>query len=312
MAIAVIALWPYVQRSGNDSFRRSLGTVSRYAATPWSYLTTTVRLHYDTWSHRIYDTLSGEALFPGVIALALCGVACAARGGIARRGERSTLFAIVVVGIVLSLGPTTPIYAWVHMLPLMDGIRAAARFGYLALFAVAGLAGIGLAYLRRRHPRRARALSLLLLILVTLEAFHGPLPFDRYDGIPPIYRPLAADPEPGGILELPIFSGPEFHANAVYMLSSTTHWRPLVNGYSGYRPEGFDRLAEVVGAFPAERAIRRLREIGVRYVVVHVDAFRDTSRARYILRNTPERRDVRLVAAVGDDRLYVIAPAVAP
>ena len=312
LATAVIVLWPYVQMRGDDYFRRSLDTVSLYAATPWSYLTTTARFHYDTWSHHVYNTLSAQVLFPGVIALVLCGVACAARSGIGRRGGRPMLIAIAVVGVVLSLGPATPIYTWLYALPPMQGIRAVARFGYLVLFAVAGLAGIGLAHLRRRYPRRARALSLLLLLLVTLEAFHGPLPFDRYDGVSAIYRPLAADPEPGGVLELPIFSGPAFHANAGYMLSSTTHWRPLVNGYSGHRPEGFDRLAEVVGAFPAERAVRRLREIGVRYVVVHLDAFPNTRHARTILRDAPGRRDVRLVAAVGRDRLYVIDPAGEP
>ncbi len=312
LALAVIVLWPYLQMSGDDSFRRSLDAVSFYAATPWSYLTTTARLHFDAWSHRIYNTLSTEALFPGIIALGLCGVACAGRGAVTRYTGRPTLIAIAVVGVVLSLGPATPVYTWVYALPPVQGIRVAARFGYLVLFAVAGLAGIGLVQLRRRYPRRARVLSLLLLLLVTIEAFHGPLPFDPYDGVSAIYRPIAADPEPGGVLELPIFSGSGFHANAGYMLSSTTHWRPLVNGYSGRRPEGFDRLAEVVGAFPAEHAVQRLREIGVRYVVVHLRAFRNTRRARYILRNTPERRDVQLVASVGDDRLYVITPAGKP
>ena len=312
LALAVVLLWPYAQMRGDDSFRRSLDAVSLYAATPWSYLTTTARLHYDTWSHRIYNTRSVEVLFPGVIALALSGVACAARGRIGRGAGRPMLIAIAVVGVVLSLGPATPIYEWVYALPPMQGIRAAARFGYLVLFAVAGLAGLGLARLRRRYPGRARALSLLALLLVTIEAFHGPLPFDRYDGISAIYQPIAADPEPGGVLELPIFSGPAFHANAVYMLSSTAHWRPLVNGYSGRRPEGFDRLAEVVGAFPAKRALRRLREIDVRYVVVHLDAFPDTRHAHVILRDTSGRRDVRLVAAIGDDRLYVIDPVGEP
>ena len=50
----------------------------------------------------------------------------------------------------------------------------------------------------------------------------------------------------------------------------------------------------------------------MRYVVVHLDAFPDTRRAHVMLRDTSGRRDVRLVAAIGDDRLYVIDPVGEP
>ena len=35
-----------------------------------------------------------------------------------------------------------------------------------------------------------------------LEAVHAPMPYVPYKGIPAIYQPIAADPEPFAVLEL--------------------------------------------------------------------------------------------------------------
>ncbi|HAK56219.1 MAG TPA: hypothetical protein DCP38_12180, partial [Acidobacteria bacterium] len=141
LVIATAMLWPYRQVRVQEDFRRPLRIVEMYAASPWSYLSTTARLHYRTWSHRVFGERTTEALFPGFVALALSGVALGVRRRTQTAGRRRMLVAIAAVGFVLSLGTMTPLYAWVyHVVPPMQGIRAAARFGYLVLFAVAALA----------------------------------------------------------------------------------------------------------------------------------------------------------------------------
>jgi hypothetical protein len=141
LVIATAMLWPYRQVRVQEDFRRPLRIVEMYAASPWSYLSTTARLHYRTWSHRVFGERTTEALFPGFVALALSGVALGVRRRTQTAGRRRMLVAIAAVGFVLSLGTMTPLYAWVyHVVPPMQGIRAAARFGYLVLFTVAALA----------------------------------------------------------------------------------------------------------------------------------------------------------------------------
>ncbi len=307
LSVGLIVLWPYVELQTDDYFQRPLDGIATNATSPWSYLTTTARLHYALWSHHIFQRLSTEALFPGVMALALCAAACARSRDAMLSTRRRMLVAIAAVGFVLSLGSSTPVYEWAFHLPLMSGIRAAGRFGFLVLLAVSALAGLGLARLRPRWTGVWRlAAPIILLGAVTGEAYHGPLPFERYAGVPAIYGPLAADPQPGAVLELPIFGGPAFHLNAPYVLASTTHWRPLINGYSGYRPDGYDRMAEIVGAFPADAALDRLRTLGVRYVVVHGAGYREHDPARFaaIVASAAQRPELRLVAVDGDDRLY--------
>ncbi len=69
------------------------------------------------------------------------------------------MVAIAIVGVALSFGPALPGYPWLHAhVPLLQGIRAAARWGFLMLTAVAMLAGFTVAGLAA-HPRHVRLLA---------------------------------------------------------------------------------------------------------------------------------------------------------
>jgi hypothetical protein len=60
-------------------------------------------------------------------------------------------------------------------------------------------------------------------------------------------------------------------AQARYMLDSTRHWKPMLNGYSGFRPQSFYDTAEAVQTFPAPQSIAWLQGRGVTHVFVHLD-----------------------------------------
>ena len=306
VVVAAAVLWPYRQMRVEEGLRRELHSVDMYSASPWSYVTTTARLHYDAWSHRIFRHRTEEVLFPGATALGLCGVALVIRRRTLGAGRRRMLVAIAAVGFVMSLGTTTPVYAWAyHLFPPMQGMRAAARFGYLVLFAVAALAGIGVAEIRHRLSRRwAGAIAIGAFALVGVEALHTPLPFERFDGIPGIYRLIAQDPDPVGVVDLPVFAGAVFHRNASYMLASTQHWKPLLNGYSGARPAGFDETAQLMNTFPSSGSVERLRQLGVRYVLVHLDLYRDRDRGEKVVSDIADVSDLELLAVHGNDQLY--------
>ena len=53
------------------------------------------------------------------------------------------------------------------------------------------------------------------------------------------------------------------------MYWSTTHWHPLVNGFSGYIPPDYEETAALMRTFPDDDAIERLRRLGVKYILVH-------------------------------------------
>ena len=234
LVVAMAILWPYQHLRREQGFVRLLDDVpTSLSAASGNYLSTAARIHFATWSARYYDS-AAESLFPGIVALALAGIALCARQRVAPRGVRRMLVGIGVAGFVMSLGLATPIYGWVyHLLPPLRGLRAVERFGILVVFAVAALAGLGLAQLRRQFPRWRDPLAVTVLAFVTLEAYHGPIPYVRTEETAPIYRILEAERESGAIVELPIYSGELLPLNGPYLVASTANWRPVVNGFSG-------------------------------------------------------------------------------
>jgi hypothetical protein len=52
------------------------------------------------------------------------------------------------------------------------------------------------------------------------------------------------------------------------MLDGVAHWRPLVNGDSGFMPRPYSRAMELLNGPPSEEALRFLRAVGVNQVVM--------------------------------------------
>ena len=276
-----------------------------------SYVTSSARLHYESWSSGLFqETLGRDPLFPGVVALALAALGFAARG-VAPGRVRPMLLVVVGLGGLLSLGPLTPVFGWAYeFIPPIQSLRAHSRFGILVVFAVAALAGLGLAALRARSALPSRTvLTIGLLAAATVESIHGPARYQPVAYEPPIHRALRAV-EPGPIVEFPFhFRGGRNHLNAWYLLASTAHWRPMVAGFGNFRPPGYDDLAQIVSTFPSVLATARLWALDVDYAVVHTARHRRPRRILTTLEQARSRSDIGLAAEVGSDRLYRIRAA---
>jgi hypothetical protein len=87
------------------------------------------------------------------------------------------------------------------------------------------------------------------------------------------------------------------------VLASTAHWRPLMNGYSGYTPASYQRYADAFWYFPQDWAIQAMKDAGVTHVVVHAARF---ARDRQDVLPALEKRPDFELMAIGDEgiRLY--------
>ncbi len=203
-------------------------------------------------------------LFPGVVivGLALTGVW---RGW--RRDMRPTVMlgcALVIVGIVLSLGPegVRPLYAWLYDTVYgLQAIRAPARFAIVAMLGLGLLAALGV----REIPAKIPVLTLGLVAAMAVEYANVPLALAP---APPretaVGQWLRHEPAPGAVLHLPLTIDIE---NTPFMVQSLEHWRPIVNGYSGLRPTFFPALVDSLSSLPEPDALATLKELEVRFVV---------------------------------------------
>jgi hypothetical protein len=131
---------------------------------------------------------------------------------------------------------------------------------------------------------------------------------------PPVYRWLAAQPGRDAVVHLPMLDvyglerRPAFH-ESIYMVYSTLHWKPLVNGYAGIEPRRYVQLRELLRAFPSPESLGALRAAGTRYVVVHRRGYGPNQWERLEAR-MPQAlsSSLRELAVLGTDTVYELLP----
>jgi hypothetical protein len=257
-----------------------------------------------------------------VIALAIAGLL---------RGEarhRRLLALAALLFLVLSLGPLLHVagvtrffgrvillpQAIMQVLPIVSAARVPARYLAVAMLPLAMLAAIGLARLAASPAGgRRRLLPALLVALVVIEYWNGPLETSRADAPPPYIAIIRADPADVAVLDLPLRVSEDpaewwraidpdtrgwyqtlHHKRAVYGPISHTalrrsHYEALL---------GSPVLGPLVSASdspplpPRTAAMDELRRLRLRYVVQH----------RYLYDRLPPaalERDRRILAAWG-------------
>ncbi len=293
-------LLPYYEAREAQGLVRPFDEVAHYSARWRDYLATGGRLHYALWSHRWFE--QSTPLFPGITVLALAAWALAAADTWRAHRTRGVIV-VAIAGVVLSFGAAVPGYHWLYdHVPILQGIRGVVRFGWLWLFALAVLAGVGLARLERRWPARAAPVALAAGLLVTIEAARTPMAFTPVEPTPAIYAHVAALDNPV-LVELPFPAPAVIQDNGPYVLASTTHFKDMLNGYSGFTPASYFLHAAVAGRLPSASAVREIGLLGATHLILH-----GRKLGVEVVSQLEDTGTVRLVAREGDDRLYAILP----
>src|SRR5262249_4337546 len=151
--------------------------------------------------------------------------------------------------------------------PLFSFLRVPSRFGLIVVLALTVFGGIAVSALLRRTSRPAILFSVVMLCAG--GALLSPVPVRDVPPIEPVYEKLSTLP-PGPVIEMPYFYlDYMFPRNTYYMLQSTAHWMPLVNGYSDFMPPDFLANVMTLAPFPSRDSIKLLAARRVRYAVFH-------------------------------------------
>jgi hypothetical protein len=205
----------------------------------------------------------------------------------AAAGPDVALWTLVVLGVVLAAGPYLALGGWRLPLPylafhaLVPGfstVRAPLRFYVVVSAALSALAGIAFARTHGRLAWHPRALAAgVLAVCAVVHAAPVPastMPARLGQHAPRVYRWLAAQTRSGVVLELPGPLAPGDVTgnlrNARYMVASTIHWHPIINGYTAYPPLTADVLTALARRLPDPDVLARLVDlVDVRWIVVH-------------------------------------------
>jgi hypothetical protein len=121
-----------------------------------------------------------------------------------------------------------------------------------------------------------------------------------------VYRTLATLPR-GPLIETPFFY-PQvgLFQHTKYMLASTAHWMPMVNGYSDYIPPDFYEHVMLLAPFPSRDAFKILEPNGVRYALLHMNGYNTENRNDVLMRLKEFERYLRPLYMDETTRLYEI------
>jgi hypothetical protein len=183
-------------------------------------------------------------------------------------------------------------HGWLYPLLLriggLQGLRSPSRYDIVVECALAMLAAFGARALSRTAASRnwSAAVSAIAVLLVGVDYANAGMLLTA--ATPPgnttVYRAMRSL-GPGIVAELPMPAPAALPGReALIEFWSTSHWFPLVNGYSGYYPPLYVDTIARMRSFPDDQSIRRLRDLRVRYIVVHRALFAGNEADRVLAR----------------------------
>jgi hypothetical protein len=277
IAIVLPFFLPYLELQQGAGFARSLDDSRRWSANWRSYVAS------GTWAHRwllAYLDPWVEVLFPGIVTTVLglaglAGLAAATRAtaDIARRDDGWFYASVAAIALWSSFGPSAGLYTWLYKtVPVFAWLRAPSRLGLIVALALAVLGAWAVKALLAR-ARRPVAASAALVALAMADLCVVPLFMVEARPVAPAYESLRKWPY-GPVAEFPFFYlRMDFPRHSEYMLASTAHWRPLINGYSDHIPPEFRAMVVPLSSFPNPESFAILKQLRAQYVVFHLNLY---------------------------------------
>jgi hypothetical protein len=295
---------PYLYVQKEMGFARTLDDARQYSVNASAWAASSA------WAHRWWLPWldePNEVLFPGIVATVLgaLGVVWLIQK---RSWELVTLYGLIAVfAFWASFGPDAGLYrVFYETLPIFSFLRAPGRMGVMTTLALTVFAAMAVAAIVAR-AKSPRLIGSLLALVAVADLARVPLgQFRDADPLPPVYRLLATLPH-GAVAEFPYwYQRSDFPRHAYYMLNSTAHWKPLVNGYSDHIPQDFRQSVLPLASFPAGEAFSILGRANARYVLFHLNMYDTRSRAKLFERLATYAEYLRPLHREGDVWLYEI------
>jgi hypothetical protein len=210
----------------------------------------------------------------------------------------------------LLVGPYLLFYKFV---PGFQGLRAPGRITVVMMLALAVVGAWAFvrvtAKIRKPAIKTGLAGLIGLLVLADFSAF--PIVMAEVPVIPPVYLAICDLPDSATFIELPMPGqnwSYEDWRGALRMYYSTIHGKRIANGYSGYYPPGFKIIRDAMEGFPAPRALKLLRDLGITHILVHTDAHRPLDGQAMVEALSDLPREVELLSQVEGSYLYRLRP----
>jgi|GEM_PF-2438526 len=321
LVILFIVNFPYIRlKVENPEMKRSIDDMTNLRATPVDYFSV---LPTSLISPMLPNNINEHVLYPTLTVLTLAFLGSI----LAWKRNRYMILLSVIIAIssgVLSLGDQQffsigslftgtlrlPYYYLYTFFPVFQAIRVPARFSIFVILMLSILAAWGIdAVMKQKRYKWSIAVFLCIFIIEIWQLRTPFISVPLKNSIPDVYVWIQKQPEPMILAELPIslfYFGKTMEKQLsipynllqkedVYALEtyrvyfSAFHKKRMINGYSGFLPDSYNRLTETLGNFPSEDSIQTMQKIGVTHILVHSMQYESVERHEMLtmLTNSP-------------------------
>ncbi len=330
-----------------SNWQKTIGTMGRtiidlqvYTARPLEYITPSIdNLFFGRFAEKFSSArLHGsnffeQTLYLGFLPLALAGLALFTKKN---RHENSFIIYFSLIGALIALlfsappkvnflGFNIPMPSYfAHQ--IMPTFRVYARFGVFVSVFVALLAGIGFKQLIGNFRSYWTKATLVSITLIFITAEFLSIPSQNIStNVPKVYSWLAKQPDNFIAAEYPLVSSSDYYNNE-YLFYQRVHKKRLANGAA---PDSYaERMRRKLEDLEEPDIGIRLRRLGVKYVIVHRQKYKEgmipdnikryhggsksvTSQIKYNNGKIPliTTSNMKLIKRFGSDDVYVIEAA---
>lgn len=215
------------------------------------------------------------------------------------RNRKKTMYeksfiTIAATGLLLSFGPflhlnrhtihhpfpvPLPYALFYYIMPGFQGFRNSARWEMLFIISIAILIGLELQIITKKISFKIKIAIYLVLIIGIIGEFSQIqfISIPQKKVFPKIYSWMDTTPVNSTFIFMPIYNWnmqPYAQQELFREYYSTIEFRPMVNGYSGFSPPPWQEFISFMhNNFPNDKSIYKLRDMGVRYIVIDKYSF---------------------------------------
>lgn len=288
--LLVVIYFPYFDMMGKKGIERTYSEIEKYSMQLSYYFHQSSESIIWEKINRLQElVINRKVIAPGNLQLVIICIAIILlfKRGIKLSSKDIILgfIAVGVVSLVLSFGVKIYLYGKysipglfvvIKNIPGFNVMRAPSRFALFYYLAISILIAMMIDQLMKLNffAKRGKSIFIGRVIifcfifgLLWIEFFVYPI---HFTGVPndgaiyPVYRWLY-EQEWGAVAEFPM----RRNLATLYMYNSTYHWRPLVNGYSGY----YSPLQRRLKKAGLREQLDIVKGLGVKYIIIHKDLF---------------------------------------
>lgn len=183
---------------------------------------------------------------------------------------------VLFFSAIFTFGPTTSLYHHLYQLSVIfQGIRVPTRFQFVFYLPFALLVAFGVDKLLKLDRKIAAVAFLCIWLFLLLENIN----IANFDSISPTLQYIDSKKVEKSLLfsllaekntiHFPIYTAGPFN-NVRYLNWSTITGETIFNGYSGYFPTDWAKIAEQVKKLD-KKALEKLYILGIDYLIIHKD-----------------------------------------